>query len=183
MAIIAVLAGVLVPSLSAFATGRRLANAASQVLTLANYARAQAISKGDVYRINFDASGAGAVWLTVQTEGQFAAVPGDFGARYAMPDGVRLSAQVTPGTVIVPVANPNVQTATVTPTPMFGTDVATPNTLTQVTRTDGGTYVEIQPSGRTDPCHIRLTDNTGRAIDLGAATATDVLHALKPGEM
>ena len=182
MAIIAILAGVLVPSLSAFSAGRRTANAATMILGLSNYARSQAISQGAVYRLNFDA-GANTVWLTVQTEGAFGPPPGDYGQRYPLPDGVRMTAQVTPGAVIVPIASPNVQTTTVTPAPMFGPDVGTPNTLVQVTRTDGGTYVEVQPSGRTDPCHVHLSDATGHVVDLGAATATDVLHVLKPGEM
>ncbi len=182
LVIIAILAAVLVPSLSAFATGRRTVNAATMILALSNYARAQAIANGDVYRLNFDAN-AKTVWLTKQVDGQFQPPKGDYGDRYPLPVGVRLSAEVTPGTVIVPIANPNVQTTTVQPTPMFGAAVGTPNTLVQVTRTDGGTYVEFHPSGRIDPCHVHLSDDSGHAVDLGAATATDVLHTLKPGEM
>ncbi len=182
MAIIAVLAAVLVPTLSAFATGRRTANAATMILGLSNYARSQAISQGAVYRLNFDAN-AGTVWLTVQGDGGFQPPPGDYGDRYKLPEGVRLSAEVTSGDVIVPIASPNVQPTYNATAPLFGQLVGTPNTLVQVTHTDGGTYVEVQPSGRTDPCHVALTDSAGHRIDLGAATATDVLHTLKPGEM
>jgi prepilin-type N-terminal cleavage/methylation domain-containing protein len=182
MCIIAILAGVLVPSLSGFAAGRRTSNAATLVLSLANYARTQAVAEGTVYRLNFDDT-ARTVWLTKQTEGAFQPAPGDWGERQVLPDGVRMVADVTPGAVIVPVQSPDVQTTNVTPAPPFGPTLGTANTLVQVPHADGGSYAEIQPSGRTDPCHVRLSDETGHAVDLGAATATDVIHVLKPGEM
>lgn len=182
MAIIAILAGVMVPTLSSFAAGRRTNNAATTVLGLANYARAQSIAEGTVYRLNFDSTD---VWLTRRDlGGAFAPVnKNGYNAKFPMPDGVRLWAEVTAGTVVIPVASPSVQTQMVEPTPIVGTQLATPNTLVQYTHTDGGTYVEFQPSGRTDPCHIRVNDTSGHAIEIGAATATDVVHVLKPGEM
>ncbi len=61
--------------------------------------------------------------------------------------------------------------------------MGTPNTLLQVPHADAGTYVEVQPGGRIDPCHVHLSDGVGHAVDLGAATATDVMHVLKPGEL
>ena len=182
MCIIAILAGVLVPSLSGFAAGRRTSNAATLVLSLANYARTQAVSEGAVYRLNFD-DNARTVWLTKQTEGLFQPAKGDWGERQTLPDGVRMVADVTPGVVIVPVQSPDVQTTNVAPAPQFGPTLGTVNTLVQVPHADGGTYAEIQPSGRTDPCHVRLSDEVGHTVDLGAATATDVIHVLKPGEM
>ena len=182
MCIIAILAGVMVPSLSGFAAGRRTTNAATTILALANYARTQAVAEGAVYRLNFD-DNARTVWLTRQVEGQFQPAPGDWGERQPLPAGVRMTADVTPGTVTVPIQRTDVQAATVTPAPQFGPALGTPNTLEQVPHAEGGSYAEIQPSGRTDPCHVRLSDDQGHTVDLGAATATDVIHVLKPGEM
>ena len=179
MLIMAILAGLLVPSLTTFAAGRRTHNAATLVLGLANYARSQAISQGTVYRLNFNAD---TVWLTQQREGRFQPPQSDYGQRFPLPDGVRMTVDVAPGSVAVPVVSPDVQTTTAEPTQVFGQPAGTPNVLVQVPH-DGGTYVEVQESGRTDPCHIHLSDAAGHTVDLGTAAATDVMHVLKPGEL
>ncbi len=183
MLIMAILAALLVPSLSGFAAGRRTSHAATLVLSLANYARTQAMAEGTTYRLNFDA-GRGTVWLTEQKEGAFVPPtnPG-YDEHFPLPDGVRMTVDVAPGSVVVPIIDPNVQTTTAQPTPVFGQAVGTPNSLLQVVHADAGTYVEVQPGGRIDPCRVHLSDGTGQAVDVGAASATDVMHALKPGEL
>ena len=183
--ILSIASAIVVPSMMGFATGRANQNAATLVLGLANQARSQASAKGTVCRINFDA-GAGQVWLTEQRDGSFQPpTEGDTGKRFAVPDGVRMSVDVTPGVVAVPgrLQSPDVQQSAVPPAVPFGQELSTPNTLVQVPHGDGGTYVEIQPGGRTDPCVVRLTGADGTVITIGCATATDVLHVLKPGEM
>ena len=182
LVIMAILAGLLVPTMSAFAAGRRTSHAATLVLGLANYARTQSLSEGTVYRVNFDAA-AGQVWLTKSDQGAFTAPANDYGQRFTLPQGVRMSVEVTPGSVVVPIADPNVQQTTVQQAPLFGQSLADPNTLVQVPHADGGTYLELRPGGRSDPCHVHLSDDLGHAVDLGAATATDIIHVLQPGEM
>ena len=171
------------PRSSTFAAGRRTNNAAVMVLGLANYARSQAVSEGTVYRLNFDTTNGGSVWLTQQREGTFQPPLSDYGQHFPLPDGVRMTVDVAPGSVVVPIVSPAVQQTTATPTQLFGQPVGTPNELVQVPHVDGGTYVEVQESGRTDPCRIHLSDDAGHTVDLGAATATDVVHVLKPGEL
>ncbi len=183
LVILAIVAGLVVPALSGFAAGRRTKNAATLVLGLANYARTQAVAEGTVYRLNFDA-GAGTVWLTEQSAGEFRSPTATgYGQRFPLPEGVRMSVDVaTPGRRradrVAERARPRANAA-----PAFGPTVGTPNPLLQVAHADGGTYVEVQPGGRIDPCHVHLSDDAGNTIDLGAATATDVLHVLKPGEL
>ncbi len=182
MAILAIAAAVVVPSLWAFTAGRQTTDASILIVSLGNYCRSQAISEGTVYRLNFDA-GAKTVWVTVQKEGAFAPPSNDYGRRFPLPDRVRMTVTVTPGTVSVPIQRTDLQPTTAQPVEPFGQPLATPNTLVQLPHTDGGTYVELGPGGRTDPCLIRLSDNIGNVINIGCATATDVLHVLKPGEM
>jgi hypothetical protein len=52
-----------------------------------------------------------------------------------------------------------------------------------VPRTDGGTYIEFQPSSRVDPVLVRLTDRNGKEIDMGCATALEPFHRLTKSEM
>ena len=181
MAILAILSAVVVPTLWAFASGRRAGDAAVTIVALSNYARSQAVSEGTVYRLNFDPAAA-QVWLTVQQDGAFVAPADEHAQRFDLPPGVRLSVEVTPAAVAVPIARPDVTQELAASPPPFGTAVATPNTLVQVPHDGGGTYVQFAPSGRTDPCLVRLTDAQGYVVTLGCGTATDVIHVLKPGE-
>jgi prepilin-type N-terminal cleavage/methylation domain-containing protein len=183
MLVIAVIAAIIVPSMLSFAAGRRTQDGVAMVLALSNFARTQAVSEGTVYRVNFDGN-ARTVWVTKQVDGEFVPATGDYGQHFTLPQGVRMSAQVTAASVAVPIQAPNVQQTTDAPAPQFGQPLsATLNTLVLVPHADGGAFVEIQPSGRTDPCLVHLSDTIGNNVDIGCATVTDVIHVLKPGEM
>ena len=183
MVILAIISAVVVPTLWAFAEGRRAGDAAATIVAMANYARAQAAAEGTIYRINFDPR-SDQVWLTEQKEGVFVApTSSDYATPVTLPAGVRMDVQVTPATVAVPIARPDVvQSTDVTPPP-FGQPPGTPNTLVSVAHDGTGSYVEVQPGGRTDPCLIHITDSQGSVVNVGCATATDTMHVLKPGEM
>jgi prepilin-type N-terminal cleavage/methylation domain-containing protein len=50
-------------------------------------------------------------------------------------------------------------------------------------RTDGGQYVEFQPTGRTDPAKIWLTDSGGGTIEVACLSSTEMFRVLAPEEM
>jgi prepilin-type N-terminal cleavage/methylation domain-containing protein len=93
MAIITILVSVVAPSLRGFMMGRANNNAAVRIMSMARFARAQAISQGCDYRLNVDPSGR-AFWVTAQTNGQFTNTGSDLGDRYQLPDGVTLDTDI-----------------------------------------------------------------------------------------
>jgi prepilin-type N-terminal cleavage/methylation domain-containing protein len=93
MALIAILAAIAVPSLSNFNKGRKLSNVTTQLIAVANSARAHAMTDGVVYRLNFDL-GAKRYWLTLQQDdGSF--VNGDEqDLNYTIPDGIDIATDI-----------------------------------------------------------------------------------------
>jgi prepilin-type N-terminal cleavage/methylation domain-containing protein len=185
MVILAIVAGVVAPSLSRFRLGRSNANAANQLVALASYARTQSASEGRTYRLNFDPDH-GEYWLTAQgPSGTYDPPDGDYGQHFTVPDGVLMQIKINPQansqmTVPSTVNQVSVQQAAPVADPL----VTQPNTLMQNVRNQqDGQYVEFQPGGRTDSVLIELTDRTGSAIQVGCASATEMLHVLSPGEM
>jgi Tfp pilus assembly protein FimT len=85
-----VAAAMAAPTLSGFGQGRRIGACASQVLSLARFARTQAVTRATLYRLNVDPA-AETFWLTTQdNSGQFVS-PGDESGRvFKAPPGVRL---------------------------------------------------------------------------------------------
>src|SRR5579862_3048931 len=93
MVIIAIIAAVAAPSLGVFSKSRLTNNAASQILVMARYARAQSISEGRIYRLNFD-TGGGQYWLTADDGTGIFAATGQDGQR-TVPSGVKMDVQIT----------------------------------------------------------------------------------------
>jgi type II secretion system protein H len=90
LVLVGLVMGLAAPSLRGFLAGRKSANAAAQVIALAQYARTQAVGEGLTYRLNVDET-AHAYWLTVQKDAEFQALGTEFGRRFALPDGVEAS--------------------------------------------------------------------------------------------
>lgn len=91
MAIIAIALAIAAPNLNGWNHGSQLRNAGDQFLTIARYAKAQAISQGKIFRLNVD-PGAGHYWLTVQqAQDQFGPVDSEYGQIYSMTDGMQLA--------------------------------------------------------------------------------------------
>ncbi len=183
MLIIAIAAAVVVPSLTEFAVGRSTENAAQQIVNLAQYARTQSISEGRTFRLNFDTQ-ADKIWLTARKEGTFQPPGNDFGQKYSLAEGMKMSVQIQPQPNTQLILTPNVTATDVQPTPLFGQPVwPLMNTQMQIAHTDPGIYSEFQPSGRIDPVLVKLVDKRGKEVDLGCATATESLHVLSKLEL
>lgn len=73
------------PSLRGFFSSRKIHDAAGNILSLMRYARTQAISEGQTYRLNFD-SDKGVYWLTSNAEGAFDELYNEFGREFLLPD-------------------------------------------------------------------------------------------------
>src|SRR4051812_22221874 len=95
MLLMTIIMAIAAPSLSNFAKGRKSADAAQQVVSLARYARGQSIAEGVVYRLHVD-PGSGAYWLTVQNGGIFEPPSSGFGQRFQLPDGCHMDTDIMP---------------------------------------------------------------------------------------
>src|SRR5258708_16863770 len=76
--VLTVMVSIVAPSLRGFGVGRQSSDAATQILSLAQWARAQAVTDGKVYRLNFDVTGR-TFGVTVQEAGVFEAAPNEYG--------------------------------------------------------------------------------------------------------
>jgi prepilin-type N-terminal cleavage/methylation domain-containing protein len=175
MLIIAIMAGMLAPAMAKFAAGRAVDNFGRQIIGAAQFARAQSISEGRTYRLNFD-PGAEQIWLTADSGGgTFTALSGEFSEKIPAPRGVQMQVQVTQRPNISLMLPPNVQQQAM-PQPstlIDGTETGPAGQLMQNVRTGGSTYVEFSPMGRCDPATINLTDTTGHTMQVSCATPTD----------
>jgi prepilin-type N-terminal cleavage/methylation domain-containing protein len=93
MAIIALMAAIVAPSLREFSLARRTKDSAALVVGLAEYARTQAMSEGRTYRLNFDPS-ARQVWLTAQDGATFGPPNNEYGQRFSLSDGVAMTVDI-----------------------------------------------------------------------------------------
>jgi Tfp pilus assembly protein FimT len=178
---------VIVPKLVNFRIGRSSANTAQQLVSLANYARTQAVAEGRTYRMNFDAN-AGQFWLTAADDsGVYQPAPGDYGQKTAVADGAKMSVTVDPTPNVQMTLPATVQQQAITPAP----PVADPNATSSQSNTlmanqrdaKDGTYVEFEPSGRCDVAIVTLTDRLRDVIRIGCPSDTESYHVLAPGEM
>lgn len=192
MVIIAIVAGAMVPALNNFRVGRGNANLATQLIGLASYARSQAASEGRTYRINFDdgngAPGQGQFWLTyLADDGSYQPAAGDYGQKFSVSPGTTMQVTVEAQANSNMTIPANVQQASISPNPPVQDPNASSNANNQLMQNvrdpKDGTYVEIQPSGRTDQVVVTLTDRTGGSIRVGCPSATETFHVLQPGEM
>jgi type II secretory pathway pseudopilin PulG len=166
MVIITFVVGAVVPLLRGFSAGRRTADSARMILALAQYAHTQAESEGRTYRLNFDDS-AGTFWLTADhDDGTFQPPANDFGKTQSLDAGVKMQVEITPP--VIPLDEQQSQT----PTP----------TLSKSQPTDAGSYVEFDPSGRSQPVTISLSDNFGSKVQLACVSATDELRIVPAQE-
>jgi prepilin-type N-terminal cleavage/methylation domain-containing protein len=185
MVIIAILAMAIVPSLTNFRIGRANANTATQLIALSQFARTQSISEGRAYRLVLNPDQGSYQLLAENDAGAFVPAQGDYGQTYTVDKGVKMQVtlrQAPNAQMNLPI---NVQQDAVqVPLSVADPTVQTPNTL-MVNRRDvkDGTYVEFEPSGRTDAVKIVLTDRLGSAIRVGCTNPTDLFHVLSNDEM
>lgn len=90
MLIVCVLLAISAPQLHGFFGSRQTADTATNVLSLARWARNDAISSGRTCRLNVDPAN-GMYWLTVQKAGQFVRLETELGKQFHLPEGSSLT--------------------------------------------------------------------------------------------
>jgi type II secretion system protein H len=93
MVILAIVAGIIAPSLRGFGIGRQTNDAATLIVALADYAQTQAISEGRPYRLNVDPA-SGAFWLSVDDNGTFVPPNNDYGQRFELAGGLQIQTDI-----------------------------------------------------------------------------------------
>lgn len=87
MLIVVIMLAMAAPSLSGFYAGRETDHAAGQLIALAQWARAAAVTEARPFRLNVDEKER-AFWITAQDGGAFKAPGQSFGQRVDLPAGV-----------------------------------------------------------------------------------------------
>jgi prepilin-type N-terminal cleavage/methylation domain-containing protein len=181
MLIIAIIAGMVAPSIIRFSAGQGVDNFGHKIIAAAKYARTQSIGEARTYRLNFDA-GAGQFWLTADAGGgNFKPVTGDYSQRFTAPKGIRVqivqNGQAAPSPVVLLPWNPSMQPQPqpyTQPTELLdGTSVGQGSIYTLP---QSATYFQFRPTGRTDPANIALVDARGRRVQIVCTVATDTYH-------
>ncbi|HWE93280.1 MAG TPA: prepilin-type N-terminal cleavage/methylation domain-containing protein [Tepidisphaeraceae bacterium] len=165
LAIIAIIVGLARPMLNNFARGRQLGDTAEEVIIRARWAHTQAVARGISYRLNFDPTKR-EIWLTMQTGPAF--------------QNMLQSQNAVPGQPL----GTNSATFDVIGDEM-GQVFTVPDGITfkcSLVQQADGMYVEFHPSGRSDPASISFTDQSGRVIETGTLTATEMFHVLSDDE-
>ncbi len=93
MVIMAIGAALVAPSLIAFQAGRANNDSATLILSLAGYARTQAVSQGRTYRLNVDPAKK-LVWLTSGSAGIFTELSNDYGEQFPIASGSQMTTDI-----------------------------------------------------------------------------------------
>ena len=170
MMLMTIIAAEVVPLLHNFTMGRRTSNVASRILNMTQYAHTEAISEGRVYRLNLDPNN-GQYWLTAENNGQFVSPGSDYEQKSQIDSNMKL--QVDIATPVIPVTEQDTQLN-------LGLNA---NNSRSAQLSPTAQDVEFQPSGRTDPAHIILSDNLGTKIEIACTSPTELFRILPKDEM
>jgi type II secretion system protein H len=95
--LVAIVAGIVAPTLRNFSSGARLRNTADQFVTLSRLARVQALSTGQVHRLTIDSSG-NRCFVAVESGQDLKELDRGMDGSFDIPDGVRLQMDDQDGT-------------------------------------------------------------------------------------
>ncbi len=179
MLIITIMAGMLAPSLGRFIAGRAVDNFGRRIIGLSQYARAQAVSQARVSYLNFD-SGSQRVYLTFDSPGNKGKPMLDAGSPLSVPvpTSIRMqmtqTADTTQAIMLIPwPAGIQMQARSLPNQLLDGTSVGS-GSIWVFPQNSG--FVQFQPTGRTDPATIVLTDKSGYEVTVVCDLPTDRFH-------
>ena len=152
MATLCVVVAVAVPSLRGFLAGSRARDAVSQIVSLAQYARARAAADATVYRLNVDGA---AYWLTAQQGEAFVPVATEFGKRFQLPAGTTVK--------LIPTG-------------------AAATSATDAQDPFDPTGIPFYADGRTGPGLVQLTEPDGTVTLIASVSPTDSFRVVTPEE-
>lgn len=158
MVLISAVLAMVSPSLRVFTKSRAVANATSDIVALTEYARAQAVSEGRVYRLNFDRD-KGLFWLTAQAGAVFQSLGNEFGRTFSLPEGVKADWLTPP---VLPLS-----------TDVPGLWLPGQSGSRDSAETTVPVSIAFYPDGRTEACGFRLTDSRGEIRDVVCSSPTE----------
>jgi len=168
LVVLAVIVAMAMPMMRGMSAGRGAEECAGQMLALAHYARSQAIAEGVPYRLNIDPT-QGTYYLT-----RFFSDPLDASAAPGYyPLGVEM------GAVFVAPPDVTLEWDGAFMSMQLQQAVATGQILPEKWPNDVP-FVELTPSGRTDPCLIRVVDRGGDVTELVCPSATETIRLIRP---
>ncbi|MGA2232651.1 MAG: prepilin-type N-terminal cleavage/methylation domain-containing protein [Tepidisphaeraceae bacterium] len=192
MIIISILTALVAPKLAGFAAGRGASYAATQIVALARYGRAQAIGEGRIYRLNVDpTSRPPTYWLTAQSDGQeFAPATGDYGKHYGLPDGVSMQTDFPTqkdGTYVAFMPTGRVDfDATTAPNASASATNGSASFSAAGGATAAGPTVfgtgTLGVVGGAQSAQITLIDQTRASFTISCGSASELFHIVQPGE-
>jgi prepilin-type N-terminal cleavage/methylation domain-containing protein len=157
MLVLCIILGMAVPQLRGFLAGSAARDSATQVIALAQYARAKSAAESVVYRLSFDVQN-GEYWLSADAAdgtGQFTQLGNDFGQTFKLPEGMRVTLE----------------------------RVGTTN-VTSSSSTASASDIEFRPDGTSDAVVIRLTEaNTNIETLIAAPAPTESFRITTAQEM
>lgn len=160
LVVLAVIVAMTIPSMRGLAQGRGVESCSGQLLSLAHYARSQAIAEGTTYRLYVDPDQR-MYYLARQDGPEFFPLGTEFGRMFTVPDDVQLEWDES-------YVSQQLQVASET------------GKLIPEREATAVPYVDFRASGRTDPCLIRLTDRTGEVTQLVCPSATEMMRMVLP---
>ncbi len=93
--VMAIIVGIVAPSISGFAHGRQSSDTADELVTLARLAQTQAISEGTIYRLNLDLKG-GTYWISTQDAAGEHRIMTSSGQTFQVPNDVQIQSDIAP---------------------------------------------------------------------------------------
>lgn len=93
MLILTMVVAIAAPSLRNFTIGRNNDNAATLIVSLADYARTQAASEGRVYRLNVDPDNR-KLWLTAANGSSYETPNNDYGQKFELVEGTKVRTDI-----------------------------------------------------------------------------------------
>jgi type II secretion system protein H len=127
--LIAVIAGIVSPTLRGFSAGQKLRDTADRFVTLTRLARAQALATGQVHRVTIDTANNRCV-VAAEVGQQLTEISDGMDGAFEIPEGVHIQlkdAQGMPGDYVQFYPNGRTQTASL-----------------RISMTDGESYVDVE---------------------------------------
>ena len=91
--VLAIMVAIVAPSLRGFGVGRKSDAVANQLVSMANWARSQAVNEGTIYRLNLDLASR-SFDVQVQLDGGFGPAAGEYGDSIYLADGMTMETSV-----------------------------------------------------------------------------------------
>lgn len=171
------------PSMKGFVRGRQTTDAATRILAMTHYARAQAVAQGRPFRLHVSGE-QNACWLTAQRGGAFTEVDAEIAGRCTLPAGVSvqlaLSDELSATGQATGLRNSELSRAM---TGLLGRPRSGAAAPGQVAGQSGiQDYIEFTPDGRAQAATITVTGPQGEQVRVMCESATERYKIARGGE-